>query len=213
MELVKKKTNFNNNKYFSYYINIIVENRRNLIMLALFAFGMLLGATIIKDSTSAVTVKLAELFDRYRELRNQQSIFSNFCGSMLTSLIFMAVTFIFGLCSIGVPLISIVPVIRGLGLGMISGHLYSEYALNGLGYSLLVLYPGSLISIIALLMCCNESILMSQDMFLVMMNKPAKNSSAIKMYCARYLVILIIAAIGAATDAICLLAFERFFEF
>jgi hypothetical protein len=213
MELLKKRTNFNDNKYFSHYINIIVENRRNLIMVALFAFGMLLGASIIKDSTSSVTVKLVELFDRYRELRGHQSIISNFCGSMLTSLIFMSVTFIFGLCSIGVPLIGVVPVIRGLGLGMISGHLYSAYALNGLGYSLLVLYPGCLISILALLMCCNESVLMSQDMFAFMMNKPTKNQSSIKMYCARYLVILIISAIGAATDAVCLLAFERFFEF
>ncbi len=212
MELLKKRTNFNN-KYLSHYLNIIVENRRNLIMVALFTVGMLLGATIIKDGSSPFTAKLIELFDRYRELRSQQSVFSNFCGSMLTSIVFMSVTFILGLCAIGTPFIGCIPLIRGLGLGMISGHLYSAYALSGLGYSLLILYPGSLISIIGLLMCCNESLLMSQDMFLSMLNRPIKNQSAIKMYCARYIVILIISAIGAVTDSVCLLAFMRFFEF
>ncbi len=213
MDLIKKRTNLNNNKYISHYINIIVENRRNLIMLSLFAAGMLIGASIIKDNSSAMTVKIIEVFDRYRALRIEQSMFSNFCGSMFTSMLFMVVTFIFGLCAIGTPLVGIVPVIRGLGLGLISGHLYSTCALSGLGYSLLVIYPGSLISVLGLIMCCNESLLMSEDMFLMLLNKPTKNHSAFKMYCARYLIILIISAIAAAVDSICVLAFARFFVF
>lgn len=57
----------------------------------------------------------------------------NFINSLAVNAAFMLAVFVFGLCAVGLPLICVLPVIRGVGIGMLSGYLYSNFALRGLG--------------------------------------------------------------------------------
>lgn len=189
-----------------------IENRRILLMTVLFVVGLTLGAVNIKDSGSTVFIKFVELFNSCMEVQREQSLLSTFLNSTFKFTIYIVIIYICGLCAIGSPMICAVPLLRGLGVGFISGYLYSTYALKGLGYCLLILYPGLLVSVFAMFMCCNEGIMMSYDLLLTVGKLPTGNATSIKLYNTRFIVLTLINVAAAVIDTFFYAIFIRFFD-
>lgn len=211
-KVLKRRTNFKFPE-LNKSITGIIEHRRLIALTVIFSIGMIWGVKIVTNENSYAAVKFIELFKNYLSERVGESLFILFTNSLFISLVFITVSFIGGLCAVGAPFILFAPFIRGLGMGMISGYLYGSFRLQGLGYSLLIIYPGALISILAMLMCCSESLLMSYEILQTARDKRLSDENSLKMYFARYGVLLSITAVSALIDAICLIAFSRFFSF
>lgn len=180
-------------EYGNGVITSLKKNRRILIMMLLFAAGMIIGAVSLKRADSYLSGAFSDMFSVYIRSKGSQSLGMNFINSLAVNAAFMLAVFVFGLCAVGLPLICILPIIRGVGIGMLSGYLYSNFALRGLGYCVLVIYPGLIPAIFALLLACSAGINSSYEMLLSLSSvKAQRGEGSIKIYCMRFLIICIL---------------------
>lgn len=186
-----------------------------ILLTALFTAGMAFGAVLVKSSANHEWLEqLMKLLQEYSIMRSSQSLFSTMCNSLFANLIFLAVAFTAGLCALGLPFLTLLPFIRGLGLGAVFGYLYSAKALAGVGYCLLILLPGAILSIATLLIGCREGITMSFDVFSVMSGKKTLDSyHNFRLYCARFGILLALLVCASLADALFAKAFSGFFHF
>ncbi len=201
-------------EYGNGVITSLKKNRRILIMLALFAAGMIIGASTLKNADSYLSGAFSDMFSTYIKAKNTQSLGLNFINSLAVNAAFMLAVFVFGLCAVGLPLICALPIVKGVGVGMLSGYLYSNFALRGLGYCVLVLYPGLVPAVFALLLACSAGMKSSYEMLLSLSStKASKGEGSIKIYCIRFLIICALIILAAIIDAAACRLFGKLFSF
>lgn len=161
-------------EYGNGVVTSLKKNRRIIIMMLLFAVGMIIGAVSLKKADGYLSGAFSDMFSVYIKSKGSQSLGINFINSLAVNAAFMLAVFVFGLCAVGLPLICILPVMRGVGIGMLSGYLYSNFALRGLGYCVLVIYPGLIPAVFALLLACSAGINSSYEMLLTLSSAKAQ---------------------------------------
>ncbi|MCL2300481.1 MAG: hypothetical protein FWC27_10105 [Firmicutes bacterium] len=194
------------------YTSALARNWQKLALLGLYAVGLFLGAKTAGSASAGWQARLLELLRAQRLSRAGLSPFGSALGYFGTDFLFMMAAFLLGLCAAGLPFLLLLPVLRGAGLGVVSGWLYMTYGLPGVGYSALVLSPAAAVSALIMLAYCKESMLMSGDMLLVLGNKQDKMESSLRLYTTRYLVLHLVSVLAAALDALCFAAFAGIFE-
>lgn len=206
------KSKHNYKVYNGKAIKQLFENSRIYLLVILFAAGILVGAISINGS-SAIIEKLTSLIDSYALLKAGQGITENFCNSLSVSGLFIAINIFLGFSLIGYPFIMWLPFLRGMGMGTVCGYLYSSYRLSGLGYSLLIIYPGALVSTFAFVLACNDSCEYSKNAFSKsIQGRGHFEKDETKVYLIRQVVFLGICAVSAIIDALFSMGFSRFFE-
>lgn len=199
---------------FSRLKMILREEWKMVTLISIFLSGMIIGAIAAKHTDNAINAKLITMFSDFTMLRSTQSIFQTFVNSFIVSFIYLSIVFAFGLCAVGIPIISIIPLCRGIGIGMIAGYLYSTYSLSGAGYCMVILFPSAIISTAALLFGCNESFVMSYEIFNVMSGKiPNQYGNIFKRYSLRYFILLAIITVSAVIDTVMTVIFAGNFSF
>lgn len=195
----------------------ISSNWRLLLLLFLFTAGMVAGASYLRsgqETENSYAPKILELLENYRTARATQSMLATFSNSMLSSALLLLLSYTCGLCAIGMPVICSIPIVKGIGTGLISGYFYSQFTLKGLGYSLLLVCPGALLSTFGILLCCNESLLQTKTMYAIAAKGDIPNDySGIRPFSLRFFILLLICAGGATLDAVLNRAFVGFFIF
>lgn len=188
------------------------SNKSPLAITILFITGIILGTITINKHNEFILIKTAEIFKDYLAVQAGQSLFALFMNSVFKFSIYILMIYILGLCAIGSPLICALPLIRGLGAGLISGYLYSAYALKGIGYCVLIMYPGLLISVFAMIIGCSKGIEMSYDLLRAVTAGQPCVETGLKKYTSRFFVILAVTVAAALTDTVCYALFMRFFN-
>ena len=197
-------------------LDSIKKNWKSLLLLSLFAFGILLGTYILKQNIDFTDSTLANIINECIKSKKEQSIASNFIDSLKFNLLFLLITFIFGFCAVGTPIITLIPIIKGLGMGLMCGYLYLKYNFSGLGYCVLIIYPGLIISMFALITACNFSMSFSYEMLLSVAGNNKKDSKGeyqLKLFCIRYLIVLVLSILASAVDSITIKLFSGLFSF
>lgn len=201
-------------EYGTNALTTIKKNSRILVMLAIFATGMIIGAAFIKRGDELTSESIFDMFTAYIKVKNEQSLGANFMSSFAVNASFLLAAFIFGLCAVGLPFVCSLPLLKGVGIGMLSGYLYAKYALKGLGYCVLIIYPGLIPAIFALLLACSAGIHSSYEMLLSLSStKAQRGERSIKIYCVRFLIICVLVIISAALDGATSRLFCRLFSF
>lgn len=192
----------------------LFDNWRLILLTAFFIGGLAAGAISSKYTDTVVLEKLMTVFGNYSAARGSQSMLATFGNALSSGLLYFLFTFICGLCAVGLPFVAAVPFIRGLGLGMIGGYLYAAQGLAGVGYYALILLPGALLSVVALLLAGSESVKMSLGMlFSVASSHPPLIHSAFRTFCIKYCFLFAVMACSAVLDAFLIKAFGGFFSF
>ena len=197
---------------FGTFVELFRNNWQKLALVGLFALGLFLGARSVAGAPSGWQLRITELLRTQRLNRAQNSILGNAIGYLGGDLLFLIAAYLLGLCAGGLPLLLMLPVLRGLGIGVTSGWLYITYGPTGVGYSLLVLYPATVVSILIMLTGCKESMLMSSDMLLMLNGKLERVESSLRLYTTRYFVLALTSILAAALDAACFSVFSGVFE-
>jgi len=192
---------------------ILREEWKMVTLVSIFLSGMIIGAIAAKHTDNEINARLVTMFSDFTMLRNTQSIFQTFVNSFTVFFIYLAIVFSFGLCAVGIPIISVIPLFRGIGLGMIAGYLYSTYSFSGAGYCMVILFPSAIISTAALLFGCNESLVMSYEIFNIMSGKiPNQYGNIFKRYSLRYGILLAIMTVAAIIDTVMTVSFADNFS-
>lgn len=190
----------------------IAGNWRLLLLLLIFTMGMLSGASLVKGEPPEILAQSLQKTEQLFGVRQNQSFLATFWQSLLPTCLLWGITFFSGLCAIGLPIILFIPFWKGISIGMLAGYYYSTFALKGLLYSLLLLYPGAIVATFGLLLCCNEGMKNTTDMFNISLHAQFPESwGGIRLYTFRYLILLGLSIIGAVLDAGLNRLFIRFF--
>lgn len=180
----------------------IKSNQKTVFLVFIFIIGVFSGAFSIKNADGQTLIKIKELTENYITLKSTDSVLQNFISASVTDLIFISISAVFGLCLIGAPVLWALPAVRGLGIGIILGYIYSNYSVNGLLYAIAAICIPTSVSACALIISCKESILTVKDLQLAFSNQKEFNvKQYYKFYFLRnvllYLAMLFSAALGS----------------
>lgn len=193
---------------------MLAANWQMLLLLLLFVLGMAWGCTAVKNSSDTLDGMLKTVLSGFVTNRAEHSFFATLFNALLPSLFLTLVVFLSGLSPAGLPVIAAVPMFRGFGLGVVSGYLYQTGGLKGVAYCMLTLYPHSILSVTALVLCCLEAGRMSMHFVALFRASggPGINfSSEFKLYLARFAVFFGIIMSACILDAFLNKAFSSFF--
>lgn len=203
---------FNFKKINSIKNNYDREVKGMIITLALFAAAMIIGAGTLKY-TSDYIGDYTDIFDMYALMRSNEKMYTIFFNSISVNLFFILLINFAGLSCIGIPLTVFIIILKGLGLGYFSGFLFSEFSMSGIGYYLITVLPGAVISNTALLLACNNSAFLSADILAVILSKKQPDENIIKNYLKKSAVIIAICIIASIIDSVLVKAFDFMFIF
>lgn len=189
--------------------------REILLFSLLLILGILIGVFTAKKGNDNILMQVKNMFDSFYSIREDQSILLSVSNSLKVSGAFWLINLIFGLCVIGIPFVAVIPTIRGLGIGLVTGYIYSIYGLQGIGYCFLVIFPGALISFIALIYSVSDSFKMSLCTLSASLNTGRQKGGAdkLKIFIIRQIFYLILFVIAAFVDGITNKLFAGIFTF
>ena len=194
-------------------IKEVFENSRVLILGLVFAIGIIIGAKGVNSGEAEHYDKIKDLLSSFTLNRAGQGISENFFDSLTGVGIYSAISLFLAFSLIGYPLIILLPLIRGMGIGAVFGYLYSSYGFTGIGYSLLMIYPGALFSIISLILICNESCEYSKNAYSkAVLNKGQFEKNETKYFLIRQILFFAVGVFGSLTDAVSIRLFSGVFN-
>lgn len=184
----------------------VIHNNQKLILLTvLFIGGLFAGALTVKNSDTALGESVKALIENYSAVRLGESVLHNFLSVLGSEAVFLLLAMLGGVCVVGEPILWLLPFVKGLGIGVISGYLYQTFTLQGMTYFSAFVLPSSVIASAALLLGCKESILTVRDLSRILLKGESHGGTELlKLYLLRYAVLLgsllFSAALSAATN-------------
>lgn len=179
-------------------IKTVQNNSLIIILFSIFSAGIISGTAMLK-SNSVIIEKATQLISNYIKIKNEEIFIQTFCNSLSSNIIFLLPIFVAGLCAIGIPIIFSVSFAKGLGLGFITSFYCSEFGINGLGHCVLMIFPGAVLSVLAIFIASKTTIIQSAKIFKATANG---KGSIIKFseYCKSFLIILLLFVISSFID-------------
>jgi len=142
---------------------ILKSNQTLTLLCTLLLTGMFLGAVCVKHADEAMLEKIKLLTGTYISTGVSRSILDSFFSYISADTVFIILSVFFGLCVIGEPVLWVLPMVRGLGLGIITGFVYKTYSVQGVLYSTVLILLPAVVSSLAMAVSCKESILSSRE--------------------------------------------------
>lgn len=182
-------------------------------------FGFLTGLAIVGVLfgvmsycfMSAEFLKQLSIAERsYIELRQNQDFSQILIKSFAGSSIYLGCALILGFSAISQPIEIIIPLVKGLGLGVCLAQIYAQNGKEGILTGLLLILPCALISMYALIIGVRESIGLSNILLSNMLTVGQTNGllSTVKLYGTKFLVLEAMTAVSAAVDCVCAVVFS-----
>lgn len=206
------KSKLNYKVYNGKAIKRMFENSRIFFLALLFAIGIISGALLVKNQSESI-IRICEIAENFIRNRAEKGIGENFFDSLKMCLTFNFMSTFFGFSLIGYPFVMWLPFLRGLGFGALSGYMYSAYKLTGLGYCILTVYPGAIVSVFSFLIACNDSCEYSKNAFAkAIKGRGQFEKDETKFFLTRQLIFAVICVLSAAVDGIFTGLFTGFFK-
>lgn len=160
MSLIGTKKTLNFHKY-SLKATEIMSNWK-LFLPIIFTFAGIISGCFGGKGEGKLFLKITDYFTTVILTRDITSIGSEFLIYLIFPAVFLIVIFFLGLSVFGALITNVMPLIYGYIIGCISFFLYNEYTLKGLGYCIIMIFPYGTLCLLAIVLCCRESINMSE---------------------------------------------------
>lgn len=160
MALIGTKKTLNFHKY-SLKATEIMSNWK-LFLPIIFTFAGIISGCIGGKGEGKLYLKITDYFTTVILTRDITSIGSEFLIYLIFPAVFLIVIFFLGLSVFSALITNVMPLIYGYIIGCISFFLYNEYTLKGLGYCIIMIFPYGTLCLLAIVLCCRESINMSE---------------------------------------------------
>lgn len=160
MSLIGTKRTLNFHKY-SLKATEIMSNWK-LFFPIIFSFAGIISGCFGGKGEGKLFLKITDYFTTVILTRDITSIGSEFLIYLIFPAVFLIVIFFLGLSVFGALITNVMPLIYGYIIGCISFFLYNEYTLKGLGYCIIMIFPYGTLCLLAIVLCCRESINMSE---------------------------------------------------
>ncbi len=196
----------------------IINTGRNyayIVFSALFTAGVIIGCSTVKRADSDVIKALSELLGTLVQADIKNSFIKCLLSSLTAASLFPLIAMLAGFSAIGAPVAALIPFALGGVCGITASAYYCSYGIKGIGFCTLVIFPFLAIVTATVIKCCNESIIMSTELFgfLTFNSKTKSKKPELKEFCAKYAVLCIPLIIAALFRAVGILLFTEMFDF
>lgn len=158
----RSKPRSSRSRYYARYLAHYTKKNYPVVLLGvLFVVGVILGTLLLRGAGQETVDLLYRLVGGFMESRQGNGLYENFLSAAGSSLLFMGILFICGFCAVAQPVIVLAPLIRGMGFGFSTGSLFARYGTSAIGFVGVLVLPGALISTVAILLCCRQSLRLS----------------------------------------------------
>ena len=181
-----------------------------------FLFGFIFGMVGAKNADENLLSGLDFLFSTNFENRLKQSAFEIFCGCFSSNFLFLLCAFLFGFSPWGFLLQPVFAAVKGYGVGLSAGYLFSVYGIKGAGFYLLVMLIGSCVFVFSLICECSNAFMLSIRLFkFIFVNTQREQfiNPGVRVYLYRSGYMLMTATVAALLDMILWLLFAGIFNF
>lgn len=188
------------------------SHRTQWLLYLIFLGGLVLGAWIVRRN-STIIQKLFTLFENYTAVQQTQTMLAHFSNAVFKQLLLLLLAYMLAVCAVGVPFLYALPLGYGAGIGMVSAYMYMNYALKGIGYCALLLYPGYIVSVVSLICACSCGIAMSESILRTLMKIEPQEGFSYKKINLQYMILAGIAVCSAVLDTVLFRLFFGYFQF
>lgn len=200
--VIFKKDKFKDLKYSS-------EKRKKLIFLtsylSVFVLIGILMFLLHKDKTHTI---FNECFREYIQFIKEKSKPEVFAGLLTGNLFYFILVLFFTFNLLGKPFIYIISGLKISGLSAIVAYLYYSYQIKGIEYTLLVLLPGKLLLIFAIILMIN----LTSSHIDEFIKRNCENKTDIGINLIKLLFIFLIIMISTAVDTLTAVTFSELFQ-
>jgi hypothetical protein len=175
----------------------------------LFLAGVLAGVLLLGSAGEETLALLVRVVDGFVEKRRSQGFAQIFASASFSSLFFVGALFICGFCAIFQPVEIAMPLFKGLGFGFSVASLYGSYGAQAAAYVGVFMFPGMLLSTIAILFCVKEALKLSASFFSGMRGKEHE-PYPLRLYIARFFVAAVVCVLAAFLEAALYSVFANF---
>lgn len=171
--------------------------------------GVLLGVMSYCFMSEDFLKQMALAQENFIDMRKNQDFAHILIKSFTSSTIFLGSAFVLGFSAIAQPVELMIPLIKGLGLGVTIAQVYTQSGKGGMLTCLLIILPCTVISMYALLMVVREAIGLSNILMSDALSIKQSDGllPTVKLYAAKFLVLEAVVAVSAAVDCVCTVVF------
>lgn len=176
------------------------------------AVGILVGSVLYVLNKDALAKDLIDYFISFSlnfANKNKPEIIS---GLIMQNLVYFIAMLILGTSFIGTPAVYAISAIKSAGLGLLATYIYDSFALKGIEYCLLVLFPGKFILIFAMILLTQNCGHTSSEVLTSIKHMESRGVD-FRKFTARSLLILIILFLSSVVDFFTLISFSQLFDF
>lgn len=177
------------------------QNRIQVVFATVLLIGVI-GGSILSHGASIETLKKLDfVFNSNYTLRSSAPALSIFIASSASAFLFVLTCFLFGLSVWGAYLVPLIPLARGIGLGMTAGYLYSAYQFHGGLFYGVVLLPGAFCSCLAIIRAAKEALLFSHQLSRAGLSEKGEAPKFVN-YLSQFAHVMLLIFLGAGLDAL-----------
>lgn len=171
------------------------------LLIVCFAVGIAGGALLIR--ANADIAQTVETWTTDYLVGRQNGFWAVLFASLCRSAIYLIAAFFIGMFIPGCAFAPLLPLLRGIGYGMVCGGLYRAELMGGILKNLLILFPSGGIATFVLLLAVREAIGFSASLVKATLRGAETSLTAgFKLYCTRFLILLGLTLIPALLDAL-----------
>lgn len=188
-------------------------NRRLLLMLMLVLLGCMAGVALYASLREELPPAVMQLLTLQPITGGIGAAFSQLLSSCFQPVCLLIVLFLSGLSACGAPMVFIVPLFWGIGLGLTQAHYYAQGAV-GILLSAVLILPPCILKSAALLIGCSQSLQLSLQLSGQLLPRGAHCGGLwqdFRLYCFRVLLLLPLVLAGGALDVGLRVLLLRFF--
>lgn len=195
------------NRPFSFYMRYMAHYFREksviLILGLVTVVSINIGASFLSSLDSQTVDNILKLVSGSVASRQSQSFWSVFSNTLLPSLALLLLLFFCGFCAIAQPIIFLVPAFKGLGYGLLTGTFFATYGTRAMGYVALIMLPGMLLSSIAVIFACRESLRLSNQSYrLLVANGEREHPIGISQYSVKFICFAVLMCVASLLEAV-----------
>ncbi len=191
-------------------VNRLRSEKLFFALLLMSMLGVIYGVLLSKQNAAALS-PLSFLTEGFVAARCSGGFFALFFRSFSTAALLLFATFWLGLSAVSQPIIFLLPLFRGLGIGISMGYLTSQYKAQGIAFGAVLLLPYAILSTFLLLLSCREAIRLSNLLLTGIWRSERLGVPDLRLYCLKGGVLFLLLIPAALLDATLSFLFARFF--
>lgn len=183
---------------------------------ASFLIGLIVGAATGRGFSREVFEKLDLLFITNIDARMAMNVFDVFISCFVSYFLFIFCVFLSALSVWGFMTVPLLSALKGFTVGLSSAFIFSQYQLAGIGFYILVVLPGTVLFMFALIRYATQGFRMSLRFLrlsIFLNNTETELRKHLKKFIKHTMFALLSVGICAVTDMVLWILFANKFHF